>query len=61
MVIRIEIESSVNKMGMTNRQFQGWLRTIIKLITKMLKINPDNEELKELLDLFQSMVEDETD
>ena len=46
---------------MTNRQFQGWLRTIIKLITKMLKINPDNEELKELLDLFQSMVEDETD
>ncbi|MBR1629403.1 MAG: hypothetical protein IJ679_09100 [Lachnospiraceae bacterium] len=45
-------------MGMTNRQWQGWLRTIIALLKKMIKEDPDNENLKELFDIFQQMLED---
>lgn len=51
-------------MGMTNRQFQGWLRTIIQLIESRIEINQNEqtkEELKKLLELFQSMLEDGTD
>ena len=48
-------------MGMTNRQWQGWLRTVMVLMEEMLKSNPENEEIKALLTLFQNMLEDGTD
>ena len=45
-------------MGMTNKQFQGFIRLTIDKIKKALEESPDNKELKELLDIFQSMLED---
>lgn len=45
-------------MGMTNKQFQGFLRLALKLIEKALIKSPDNEDLQELKDIFQSMLED---
>lgn len=46
-------------MGMTNKQFQGFVRLSIAQIKRAFDKNPDNEELKELLNIFQSMIEDE--
>ena len=51
-------------MGMTNRQWQGWLRTIIELLKSRLEVNQNQDtkkELENLLELFQSMLEDGTD
>lgn len=48
-------------MGMTNRQFQGFIRLALSVIKEALKISPDNEKLQELNDIFQSMLEDGTD
>ncbi len=45
-------------MGMTNKQFQGFLRLVIDKLKKALDASQDNVELKELLDIFQSMLED---
>ncbi|MCR4908512.1 MAG: hypothetical protein K5985_06740 [Lachnospiraceae bacterium] len=45
-------------MGMTNKQFQGLLRLTIDKIKRALKESPDNEELKELLEIYQVMLED---
>ena len=45
-------------MGMTNKQFQGFVRLTIDKIKRALKESPENEELKELLDIYQSMLED---
>ena len=45
-------------MGMTNKQFQGVVRLSIDKINRALKETPDNQELKELPDIFQSMLED---
>ena len=45
-------------MGMTNKQFQGFIRLSIAQIERALEQSPDNEELKKLLSIFQSMVED---
>ncbi|MBR1477921.1 MAG: hypothetical protein IJ608_08190 [Lachnospiraceae bacterium] len=46
-------------MDLTNKQFQGFVRLTIDKIKKALGISPDNEELKELLDIYQSMLEDD--
>lgn len=46
-------------MGMTNKQFQGFIRLAIVQIQRALEKSPDNDELKKLLDIFQSMLEDE--
>lgn len=46
-------------MGMTNKQFQGFLRLAMELIDRALKTSPDNEDLKKLQDIFQKMLEDE--
>lgn len=46
-------------MGMTNKQFQGFLRLALSIINKALEKNPDNLDLNELRDIFQSMLEDE--
>ena len=45
-------------MGMTNKQFQGFIRLVIDKLKKALEVSADNTELKELLDIFQSMLED---
>lgn len=45
-------------MGMTNKQFQGFIRLTLSVINEALKINHDNEKLLELKNIFQSMLED---
>ena len=48
----------VADMGMTNKQFQGFIRLALELIDKALIKSPDNDELHKLKDIFQSMLED---
>lgn len=50
---------SVNEMGMTNKQFQGFVRLTLSAINKALEESPDNQYLKELKDTFQAMLEDD--
>ena len=45
-------------MGMTNNQFQGFVRLTLAQIERALNVSPDNKELQELKDIFQSMLED---
>ena len=45
-------------MGMTNKQFQGFVRLTLAQIERALKESPDNKELQELRDIFQSILED---
>ncbi len=45
-------------MEMTNKQFQGFLRLALAQIERALNETPDNKELQELKDIFQSMLED---
>jgi hypothetical protein len=45
-------------MGMTNKQFQGFIRHSLELIDKAVEKSPDNGELKKLKDIFQLMLED---
>lgn len=45
-------------MGMTDKQFQGFIRLTLAQIERALKESPENKELQELKDIFQSMVED---
>lgn len=45
-------------MGMTNKQFQGFIRLVLGWIKKALEENPDNTSLKELNEILQSMLED---
>lgn len=45
-------------MGMTNKQFQGFVRLTLAQIERALKESPDNKELQELKDIFQDMLED---
>ncbi len=45
-------------MAMTNKQYQGFIRSIVTLINKMPETNPDNTELREILSLLQSILED---
>lgn len=49
----------VQDMGMTNKQFQGFIRLALELMNKALDKSPDNEELQKLKDIFQSMLEDD--
>ncbi len=46
------------EMGMTNKQFQGFIRLALGWIEKALGESPNNESLKALRDIFQSMLED---
>lgn len=46
-------------MGMTNKQFQGFIRLAMELIERALEKNPDNEDIRKLKDIFQKMLEDE--
>ena len=45
-------------MGMTNKQFQGFVRLTLELLERALKNTPDNEDLKKAVAIFQSMLED---
>ncbi len=45
--------------GMTNKQFQGFVRLTLSAINKALEASPDNQYLKELQATFQAMLEDE--
>ena len=45
-------------MGMSNKQFQGFVRITLAQIERALKESPDNKELQELKDIFQNMLED---
>ncbi len=45
-------------MGLTNSQFQGFVRLTLAQIERALNESPDNKELQELKDIFQSMLED---
>lgn len=45
-------------MGMTNKQFQGFVRLTLAQIERALQESPENKELQELKDIFQSMLED---
>lgn len=45
-------------MGMTSKQFQGFIRLALVQIDKALKETPENKELQELRDIFQNMLED---
>ena len=49
----------VADMGMTNKQFQAFVRLTLVQIDKALEISPDNKELIELRNIYQSMLEDE--
>jgi hypothetical protein len=46
-------------MGMTNKQFQGFIRLALGWIDKALEKSPDNQDLIALRDIFQSMLEDD--
>ena len=48
----------VKDMGMTVKQFNGFVRLVLALLEKALEKSPDNEELKLLVDIFQFMIED---
>ena len=52
-------ERMVTDMGMTNKQFQGFIRLALELLERALQKSPDNEELKKVKDIFQSMLEDD--
>ncbi len=45
-------------MGMTNKQFQGFIRLALGWLEKALHESPNNESLKTLIDIFKSMLED---
>lgn len=46
-------------VGMTNKQFQGFIRLALGWLERALQESPDNESLKALKDIFQSMLEDD--
>ena len=46
-------------MGMTNKQFQGFIRLALGWMDKALQESPENESMKALRDIFQSMLEDD--
>ena len=48
----------MNEMGMTNKQFQGFVRLTLSALTKALEESPDNQQLQELISTFQAMLED---
>ena len=48
----------VKDIGMTNKQFQGFIRLALELLERAAQKSPDNEDLKKVRDIFQSMLED---
>ena len=54
-----EVES-VDEMGMTNKQFSGFVRLIMKAIKNAMEKIPEEytPPFKEVIDILQSMLED---
>lgn len=48
-------------MGMTNRQFQGFIRALLSIAKQALKETPENESIKELVEVLQATLEDGTE
>lgn len=48
----------MEEMGMTNKQFQGFVRLTLAILDKALEESPDNKSLMVLKDTFQAMLED---
>ncbi|MBQ9437795.1 MAG: hypothetical protein IJU50_05635 [Lachnospiraceae bacterium] len=46
-------------MGLTTKQFEGFIRLILAQIERALQESPENEALKNLADILQNMLEDE--
>lgn len=46
-------------MGMTNKQFQGFIRLALGWIENALEESPENKSLLALKDIFRSMLEDD--
>ncbi len=44
-------------MGMTNKQFQGFIRLALGWLERALQESPENQSLIALKDIFQSMLE----
>ncbi len=49
----------VKEIGMTNKQFQGFIRLALGWLEKALEETPENKSLQALKDIFQSMLEDD--
>ena len=49
----------VKEIGMTNKQFQGFIRLALGQLEKALEETPENKSLQALKDIFQSMLEDD--
>jgi len=47
-----------DEMGMTNKQFNGFIRLVIKTVSTALTSDDPKKELQALLDILQSMLED---
>lgn len=45
-------------MGMTNKQFQGFVRLTLAALERALEVSPDNQQLKDLIATYQAMLED---
>lgn len=48
----------MEKMGMTNKQFQGFVRLTLAILDKAIEESPDNKNLLTLKDTYQAMLED---
>ena len=46
-------------MGMTNKQFQGFVRLTLSALERAFEKSSDNQQVKELIEAFQALVEDE--
>lgn len=46
-------------MGMTSKQFQGFIRLALGWLERALQESPENQSLIALKDIFQSMSEDD--
>lgn len=52
------IKGMSEEMGMTNKQFNGFIRLVIKAVKAALTSDNPKEELENLLKILQSMLED---
>ena len=46
-------------MGMTDKQFQGFVRLTLDKLKCALRETPDNKNLKELCAIFRDMIEED--
>ncbi|WP_287386037.1 hypothetical protein [Lachnospira sp.] len=46
----------IEQAGMTDKQFQGFIRLILKILNNALKKSPDNKDIKNLRDILNDML-----